>query len=180
MMLTAPVRSVITGGPGVGKSTLLAAAAHAGIPTFPEVARDILRAPGGMAMRAEKPAAFASAMLDAEIAAFEAAGSGPALYDRGFPDIVGFLKLEGLTVPAELDHICRTRRYEGPIFRGPPWQEIFVQDEERIQDWDQALASDRAVCAAWIEYGYRLVDLPLVSVPDRLAFVMRAWKDSQG
>lgn len=173
--MSAPVRSVITGGPGVGKSTLLNAAAKAGMTTFAEVARIILRTPGGMAMRALRPAEFADAMLESEIAAFEAAGEGVSLYDRGFPDIVGFLRLEGLPVPVELDHACRTLRYNGPIFRGPPWKEIFVQDEERIQDWTQALASDRAVCAAWVDYGYRLVDLPLVSVPERLAFMVREW-----
>jgi predicted ATPase len=91
--MTAPLRSVITGGPGAGKSTLLKEIESSGIAIFPEVAREILQAPGGMAMRAERPADFATAMFEAELQAWQTAPSGPSLYDRGFPDIVGFLEL---------------------------------------------------------------------------------------
>lgn len=170
-----PVRAVITGGPGVGKSTLLAAANAAGISTFPEVARSILQAPGGMALRADDPAAFAQAMLDAQCATWDAAAvmDGPVLFDRGFADIAGFLTLEGLPVPAVLDRICRTHRYNGPIFRAPPWRQIYESDAERIQTWDQAVASDKAIKVAWIFYGYRLIDLPLAPLAERLDFMMK-------
>jgi predicted ATPase len=165
-------RSVITGGPGVGKSTLLEALADAGIATFAEVARKILQVPGGMEMRAQRPMDFAEAMLEAELSAWHAAAVGAAVYDRGFPDIVGFFELEGLPVPNALDRCCRELRYEGPIFRAPPWAEIYAPDEERIQDWAQALASDSAVTAAWKRYGYQLVDLPLLPVAQRVEFVL--------
>jgi predicted ATPase len=167
------VRSVITGGPGAGKSTLLAALADAGIATFAEVARDILKAPGGMEMRAEHPADFAEAMLAAELRAWDAAPVGASVYDRGFPDIVGFLTLANLPVPDALDRVCRELRYEGPLFRAPPWREIYSPDEERIQGWEEAVASDAAVTGAWKHYGYRPIDLPLAPVADRVAFVRR-------
>ena len=168
-----PVRAVITGGPGAGKSTLLEAAAQAGFTIFPEVARAILQAPGGMALRAHKPAAFAQAMLDAQRATWAASATmdGPVLFARGFADIAGFLRLEGLAVPPTLDHICRTYRYSGPIFRAPPWAAIYAGDAERIQSWDEAVASDTAISKAWQSYGYRLVDLPLAPVAERLEFM---------
>jgi predicted ATPase len=169
--LVAPIRSVITGGPGAGKSTLLAELSVQGLPVFPEVARDILQQPGGMAMRAERPADFADAMLRAELAAWHAAPSGPSLYDRGFPDIVGFMELEGLAVPECLDRLCRDYRYNGPIFRAPPWPQIYAQDDERIQDWAEAVASDAAVVSAWKGYGYQLIDLRLETVKERADFV---------
>lgn len=172
MPVFAPVRAVLTGGPGVGKSTLLAATAAAGIRTFPEIARTILRQPGGMEMRANRPAEFADAMLDGEIAAFHAGGKETALYDRGFPDIVGFLELESLPVTPRLNRSCQVHRYNGPIFRAPPWREIYQSDAQRIQDWDQALASDAAVSAAWRHFGYDLIDLPFAPTDQRLAFIV--------
>lgn len=174
--MAGPLRSVITGGPGAGKSTLLAAVAAQGIRTFPEVARAILKETGGMDMRESRPAEFALAMLEAEYDAWNGAKAGVTLYDRGFPDIVGFLRLEGLAVPEELDHICHICRYEGPIFRAPPWTDIYTQDEERIQDWSEAQASDAAVTTAWKDYGYQLIDLPLVSVAERVDFLLGALK----
>ena len=172
-MATKLVRAVLTGGPGAGKSTLLEAIRRKDVRIFPEAARVILQSPNGMAMRAERSMDFAMAMLEADLAAWHAADSKLSVYDRGFPDIAGFLELEGLPVSATLERICYENRYNGPIFRAAPWFEIYVTDAERTQDWDQAVASDEAVTSAWIRYGYDLIDLPQVLVNQRADFVMR-------
>ena len=47
--------------------------------------------------------------------------------------------------------------------------------QEILDDhWDEAVASDAAVTAAWRRYGYEVVDLPLAPVVDRLAFLRAA------
>jgi len=170
-----PPRAVLTGAPGAGKSTLLDAAAAAGLMTSPEVARELLQSPGGMELRASDPLGFAEAMLEAHAHEFErhASAAGPVLFDRGFPDVVGFLDVSGLRVPKAVDEACRRLRYAGPILRAPAWREIYRQDAERIQTWDEAVASDEAVTAAWRRYGYEPIDLPLESISDRLRFVQK-------
>lgn len=174
--LKLPRCAVLTGAPGAGKTTLLDAAAAAGIRTSPEVARRILQQPGGTELRANDPLGFAEAMAEAHAREYELHGHGdePVLFDRGLPDVVGFLDVSGLTVPASVDRACRTLRYHGPILRAPAWADIYVQDAERIQDWAQAVASDQAVTAAWRRYGYDVTDLPLVSVERRLAVLREA------
>ncbi len=116
---------------------------------------------------------FAEAMLEAHLREFErhADHGEPVLFDRGFPDVVGFLDVSGLSVPKAVDQACRTLRYTGPILRAPAWAAIYVQDKERIQDWEQALASDEAVTAAWRRYGYDVTDFPLTDVEARLGFL---------
>lgn len=168
-----PRRAVLTGAPGAGKTTLLDAAAAAGLATSPEVARRILKAPGGMELRASDPLGFAEAMAEAHAREFERYGghSGPVLFDRGLADVVGFLDVSGLAVPAAVDKACRGLRYAGPILRAPAWAAIYAQDAERIQNWEQAVASDEAVTAAWKRYGYAVVDLPLAGVGERLEFL---------
>lgn len=173
--LVLPRQAVITGAPGAGKTTLLNAAAAAGIRTSPEVARQLLQSPGGMALRESDPLGFAEAMLEAHMREFErhADHGKPVLFDRGFPDVVGFLDVSGLTVPKAVDQACRNLRYSGPILRAPAWAAIYVQDKERIQDWDQAVASDQAVTAAWRRYGYEVTDLPLLGVEERLELLFQ-------
>lgn len=163
--------AVLTGAPGAGKTSLLAVAAEAGLATSHEVARTILQKSGGMALREDDPLGFAEAMLDAHLREFESMRGhlGPVVFDRGLPDVVGFLEVSGLPVPNRIDAACRSYCYDGPIFRAPPWQAIYRQDAQRIQDWDAAVASDHAVTAAWHRYGYRTIDLPLASVASRLA-----------
>lgn len=173
--MTAPPNrfAVVTGAPGAGKTVLLERAHAEGLATSPEVARALLRQPGGMALREEDPLGFADAMADAHRREFDRfdGHDAPVLFDRGLPDVVGFLDVSGLPVSRAIKHACRTVRYGGPVFRAPAWAEIYRQDSERIQDWAGAVASDQAVSAAWQRYGYDLVDLPLASVGDRLAFV---------
>ncbi len=171
MALLAPRHAVLTGAPGAGKTTLLDAAAAAGLRTSAEVARRILQQPGGMELRARDPLGFAEAMLEAHAREFErhGEGQGPVLFDRGFPDVAGFLDVSGLPISPAIDRVCRTLRYQGPILRAPAWAAIYVQDDQRIQDWEQAVASDEAITAAWKRYGYAVTDLPFAPVEERLA-----------
>lgn len=173
MVLLVPRRAVLTGAPGAGKTTLLNAAAAAGLATSPEVARRILQQPGGMELRAIDPLGFADAMLEAHRREFERHSAHPeaVLFDRGFPDVVGFLEVSGLPVSPAIDQVCRDLRYAGPILRAPAWQAIYAQDAERIQTWEQAMASDEAVTGAWKRYGYEVIDLPFVPVDERLEFL---------
>ncbi|WP_284123890.1 AAA family ATPase [Parerythrobacter aestuarii] len=165
-------RAAITGGPGAGKSSLIAELARRDVATHDEVARNILQAPGGMALREQDPLGFAQAMYGAQLLLFEEAGQGTTVFDRGFADIAGFLDLSGLAVPPDIDRACRELRFEGPIFHAPAWRAIYTPDEERIQSWDEAVASDRAVVRSWRHYGYQLVELPLVSIDERAQFVI--------
>ena len=168
-----PRHAVLTGAPGAGKTTLLIAAAAAGYRTSPEVARALLQSPGGMALRAGDPLGFAEAMAEAHAREFElhAAAPGTVVFDRGLPDVVGFLDVSGLAVPEAVDAACRQLRYHGPILRAPAWADIYAQDAERIQTLGEAIDSDEAVTAAWKRYGYQVIDLPLVSLAKRLAFL---------
>ena len=102
-MALRPARhAVLTGARGAGKTTLLEAAAAAGFQTSHEVARELLRAPGGMALRETDPLGFADAMLDAHLREFSATrvSDQPVVFDRGLPDVVGFLDVSGLAVSA--------------------------------------------------------------------------------
>ena len=132
-----------------------------------------------MAMRVNEPLVFAEAMLESHLREYHAMKTHPGhvIFDRGLPDVVGFLDVSGLPVSQAIDQACREIRYDGPILRAPPWQAIYRQDNERIQDWEGAVASDAAVAAAWRRYGYRVQDLPLASVKQRLAALLTALAD---
>ena len=169
-----PLRAAITGAPGAGKSTLLDTLAARGITTGPEVARAILQAPGGMELRERDPTGFAFAMLEAQLASWkrDRDGADTVVFDRGFPDIVGFLRVEGLPVPNEIDRVCRAYRYDGPIFHAPARAAIYRQDAERIQSWRGAIASEDAVVEAWRDYGYDPLRLPFAPPAKRAEFVL--------
>ena len=88
----------ITGGPGSGKSTLINALAGRGISTMPEAGRAIIQDQldiGGEALPWSDRRAFAELMLSWEMRSYRAALSlsGPVMFDRGVPDVLGYLRL---------------------------------------------------------------------------------------
>lgn len=168
---------VLTGGPGAGKSTLLGALGRAGFATVGEAGRAIIRdqvAVGGTALPWADRALYAELMLSWELRAHREAGEldGPVFFDRGVPDVAGYLRLEGLPVPAHVEAAVARLRYHRRVLVAPPWPEIFAKDRERRQD----LAEAERTCAAMIETygaaGYEPVELPRAGVEARLRFVL--------
>jgi predicted ATPase len=93
-------------------------------------------------------------------------------FDRGIPDIAGYLTLCGLPIPDAVERAARKLRYRRTVFIAPPWRDIFTQDAERKQDFAEAERTHAAMTAIYPRYGYELVELPRASVAERVAFVL--------
>ncbi|HCQ53651.1 MULTISPECIES: AAA family ATPase [Brevundimonas] len=176
--MISPRRIVLTGGPGSGKTTLLEALAAAGHVTSPEAGRAIIRrqqAIDGEALPWKDRALFAELMLDRELEAHARAESadGPVFFDRGVPDVVGYLSLCGLPVPAHMERAAQDIRYDRRVFIAPVWPEIFGQDAERKQDLDEARRTFDAMAETYPRFGYELIELPKAPVSERLDFVLK-------
>ena len=168
---------VLTGGPGSGKTTLLAALAEAGLATMPEAGRAIIRDQiriGGSGWHGQDRRLFAELMLGWEMRSWHAAQAveGPVFFDRGIPDVIGYLSLYEGHVPAHVTRAARLYRYHPTVLLAPPWAEIFEQDEDRGQDFDEAVATAQAMEQAYAEAGYDLLPLPLAPVAERVDFVL--------
>lgn len=168
---------VLTGGPGAGKSAVIDALARAGHAHSREAGRAVIQdqvTRGGRALPWIDPAAFAELMLEFELRSYrEAQGqSGLVFFDRGVPDIVGYLRLSGLPVPAHVDNAARTYRYNRRVFILAPWREIFRQDSERKQDFAEAVRTYEMMVQTYAGYGYELIEVPLASVEERVRFIL--------
>ncbi|GAA3474922.1 AAA family ATPase [Nonomuraea roseola] len=169
---------VVTGGPGAGKSTLIDGLEAAGFRRTEEAGRAIIQdqvAIGGPALPWLDPALFAEVMLQWELRSHRAAQDeeGPVFFDRGVPDVVGYLRLEGRPVPAHVDAAAKSFRYHHEVFVAPPWPEIFENDAERRQTLEEASLTYDRVTEAYLDYGYSLVELPRLAVRERVGFVLR-------
>jgi predicted ATPase len=168
---------VITGGPGSGKSTLIEALATNGIPNMPEAGRAIIQdqvAIGGDALPWSNRGAFAELMLSREMRSYRAALNlhGPVIFDRGIPDVLGYLRLSNLPVPPHVEKAAQTFRYNRRVFIAPPWPEIFTQDAERKQSLEEAQATYAVMMDTYSSLNYELIQVPFVSVQQRAKFVL--------
>jgi predicted ATPase len=168
---------VLTGGPGSGKSTLIRALKQAGCAVSIESGRGVIQdqmAIGGQALPWCDPSAFAELMLSWDMRSYHMAQEQtcPVFFDRGIPDVVGYLRLLGLPAPFHMETAAATFRYNRHVFVAPPWPEIFEQDRERKQDFEEAVRTYEMMKTVYRAYGYELIELPRTSVEDRLHFVI--------
>jgi len=168
---------VLTGGPGSGKTTLIAALCRAGFATSVEAGRGIIRnqsSIGGSAVPWSDRPLFAELMLSWEMRSYRNAveRKGPVFFDRGVPDTLGYLRLSGLPVAEHVNTAAKHFRYNPRVFIAPPWPDIFAQDQERKQTPDEAERTYHAMAEIYTELGYELVPLPLAPVETRLHFVL--------
>ncbi|RXK88385.1 hypothetical protein EST62_03260 [Chlorobaculum sp. 24CR] len=170
-------RYIITGGPGSGKSTLIEALETRGHRCYREVSRELIRRearrPGGVTpwndLEAFARLAFAEMLLQHDHAA--EAGER-CFFDRAIPDIFGYLRRSGLSVPAHYLETHARCRYERTVFILPPWPEIYINDAERPQTLAEAEALHDAIRTAYESLGYELIEVPRMPVNARCEFVL--------
>jgi predicted ATPase len=168
---------VVTGGPGSGKSSLIDSLASAGFGRTIEAGRAIIQqqlAIGGPAQPQNDPGLFAEMMLAWEMRSYHEATHLPGIvfFDRGVPDVEGYLRLMQLPVPPHVANAVQHYRYNRRVFIAPPWREIFTQDTERKQTFDEAVRTCESLARTYESHGYELVALPQASVADRTEFVL--------
>jgi len=178
MSKAAPPLHVVTGGPGAGKTTLIDALARSGFAVAAEAGRAVIneqQASGGRALPSVDALAFAAAMLARDVAAYEAhrAAAGPVFFDRGIPDSVGYLRLEGLPVPPAMLRAAQVHRY-ARVFICPPWPDIYVTDQERRQTHEVAVRTYEAMVETYGALGYRPIEVPRTTVAERARFVLES------
>lgn len=168
---------VVTGGPGSGKSSLITELRVRGFSTAGEAGRGIIQdqaAIEGRGLPWTDPLLFAELMLSWDMRSYHLAeqDKGIVLFDRGIPDVLGYLRLVGMPAPPHLQAASRKFIYNRTVFIAPPWREIFQQDRERKQDFEEAVRTYDALAAVYQELGYQPVELPRAPVEERVRFVL--------
>ena len=165
---------VFTGGPGVGKTTLIRYLETLGEQVVEEPHRAVIREQveaGGRAVPWLDNRLYVEHSAERAIADFDARTSETArvFFDRGIMDSYG---ANGAEPSPRIIEAVRSRRYNPAIFVFPPWREIYETDPERHQTWSQAEATFEVILSMLPDLGYRPVVVPRGSVDARAAFVL--------
>lgn len=76
-----------------------------------------------------------------------------------------------MPVPPHMYEAAKVIQYNRTVFLAPPWSEIFGQDAERKQDFDEALRTFDAMEQIYRELGYEIALLPKSSVQERVNLI---------
>ena len=169
---------IITGGPGAGKTTLINALGDMGYPTFAESSRQLIEQQSQLEngiLPWLDLSGFAHLCLTVMNEQKEQANQHPvAFLDRAIPDICGYLTQANL----EIDKIYReaSQGYHSRALFCRPEASIYVQDDVRPYPLEEALEIHHALVRVYQELGYEVVEVPFMSVEERVQFVIHHLK----
>ncbi len=169
---------VITGGPGTGKTTLLHALQAEGYKVVPEAARQIIQeqeACGGNALPWKDQRAYTDLMITRCLQDYQNASPGlwvPCFFDRGLPDALCYAVLIGYDLPVATKETVLACRHNPDVFLLLPWAQIYHNDNERRQTWEEALHTYRQMKKTYTALGYHITEVPAGDIQQRKQFVL--------
>jgi predicted ATPase len=166
---------VITGGPGVGKTTLLAELSAMGYATVEESARAIIKERLGNGLSPRPDAmAFAHEIFHRDTEKYRRWSSCPdwVFFDRGAVEALAMLNEVSALAVDELEHLLRRYQFHRSAFVLPPWGAIYTTDAERDQSFAEAQDVHLKVVTWYRACGYELHEVPRLPVQARAEHVL--------
>lgn len=174
---------VITGGPGTGKSTIIDELIKKEFTCMPEISRTITKEAqlsGIDQLFLTDPLLFSKLLLNGRIEQYEDASSQDAemvFFDRGIPDIHGYMDYIGITYPDLYLNQSNNHRYSH-VFMMPPWKEIYKTDSERYESFEQSLIIYKYLIEAYQNMNYPITIVPEGNITERVDFILKSLKET--
>lgn len=168
---------VITGGPGTGKSTVIDELVIRQFKCMPEISRQVTlnaREKGIEQLFLTKPLLFSELLLEGRINQYleaERKNNELVFFDRGIPDVHAYMNYISIDYPSSYITKSNLYRYEY-VFLMPPWEEIYISDNERYENFEQALAIHNHLERTYKELNYPIVEVPTGTVQERTDFIL--------
>ncbi len=168
---------VIIGGPGSGKTSVINALIEKGYCCYEEVSRQVTlkaKTDGIDQLFLTNPILFSEKLLQGRIKQFQNAmetSHKVVFLDRGIPDVLAYMKYIGYDFPDHFHLACKENIYT-KIFVLPPWEKIYISDNERYENYQQAKEIHVHLINTYQEYGYDLIEVPKDSVENRVLFIL--------
>jgi predicted ATPase len=168
---------VITGGPGTGKTTIIEELASRGYQCMPEISREITemaRKNGIEQLFLKNPILFSEMLLEGRENQYKIAEKiekDLIFFDRGIPDVHAYMNYISIDYPPIYIEKSLKYQYQN-IFITPPWQEIYITDHERYEDFEQSLAIFNHLRKTYEKLGYQLIEVPVGTIDFRTDYIL--------
>jgi len=97
-----------------------------------------------------------------------------SFFDRGIPDILAYLSAKKSGIPSKYHTAIQHANYNKTVFVAPPWEGIFVNDNQRPESFQEATNVYHYICETYQSLGFELYHLPLTTVEKRVQFILNS------
>ena len=119
------------------------------------------------------PILFSKKLLEGRLKQFEDIHhfeNAPIFYDRGLPDITAYMDFTKVNYLDDFEKVCYNNRYD-TVFLLPPWKEIYKQDNERYESFQEAEEIHNCLLKGYEKYGYEVIEVPFGTLASRMEFI---------
>ena len=166
---------VLTGGPGIGKTTVIEILASMGYKVIPEAARMVIeeeQIKNSEILPWKNLSKFQEIVAMRQLQAEEKIQSnvGQSVFlDRGIIDGYGYCLRGGVTPPTSITDNAKNR-YEKIFVLDP--LELYEKDNVRFEDKEEAQKSHLNIIEAYKNFGYEPIFVPVMPPEDRVEFIL--------
>ncbi len=178
-------RIVITGAPGTGKTSVIVKLENEKFFCFHEIIRSMTQEAkkndnsktiiSNPIVSVSDPKQFNTLILNGRIQQFNDAkskGIDLIFYDRGIPDVLAYMDYFKQPYDEHFLNACKDHLYNH-IFLLPPWEEIYVSDEERYESFEEAKEIHHHLFDMYSSLGYNCIEVPFGTVKERYNFILK-------
>lgn len=169
-----PLRYVITGAPGAGKTTLIRSLERRGFSVVCEVGRALIedqRRAGGKLLPWIDRDGFQREILRRRLQVEAVEVNGPLFLDRGIPDGIAYYQFDALMPPQNLIHAARLAQYAGVFLLEP--LDTYTTDAARHHSQEDALRLHHLIRGAYATLDYAVEPVPAMPVREREEYILR-------
>lgn len=167
---------VITGAPGTGKTSIINELTKRNFNCIYENSREVISEQiikGGDILPWKNQIAFENTIANMRAKQYlTSPKKSICFFDRSAVDCAAYLKSNNLKVTSEIIKIIKRCTFNSTAFYTPIWEEIYKNDNERIEKIEQAKEIEGQILYVYRRQGYRLIEIPKISVIERVNFIL--------
>jgi predicted ATPase len=124
------------------------------------------------------PLLFSDLLIESRISQFNDSNKNKkenVIFYRGIPDVLAYLDFKKIQYDQHYKIACKKHRYD-IVFILRPWKDIFVNDNERYESFEESIQIDKYIYNTYKNLKYNIIEIPNMSITERKDFVINTIK----